>query len=146
MGYDFHIVRTDEWWDEEVGGGISLSEWLALVAKDDTMCMDGFAEVDLPERLKFRAENDGLAVWSDYSGNKEGGNQAWFDFGNNGIVVKNPDKEILVKMLDIAAKLDARVIGDEGEEYRSPADLDAPPRESAPRSVPRRRKPWWKFW
>ncbi len=26
MGYEVHITRNKEWWDEDVGGGLSLDE------------------------------------------------------------------------------------------------------------------------
>ncbi|MEO9593743.1 hypothetical protein, partial [Rhodopirellula bahusiensis] len=81
-----------------------------------------FAEVELPDGSTLRTENEGLAVWTEYPGNEDGGNQAWFDFRHHAIVVKNPDQDILTKMLEIAARLNAKVIGDEGEEYKAPTD------------------------
>ena len=59
----------------------------------------------------------GLAVWAAYSGHDPQGNQAWFDWRDGRIVVKNPDQEILAKMRQVAAHFRARVMGDDGEEY-----------------------------
>ena len=146
MGYDLHISRNDEWWDEEGGGGISFAEWSSFVDADETMRMDGFAEVDLPDGSTLRTESEGLAVWTGYAGNEDGGNQAWFDFRHHAIVVKNPDQDILTKMLEIAATLNAKVIGDEGEEYTLPTDHGVPTRAAMQQMVSAPRKPWWKFW
>ena len=146
MGYELYISRNDEWWDEEVGGGISLSEWSSLIDADDTMRMDGFAEVDLPDGSTLRTENEGLAVWTQYAGNEVGGNQAWFDFRHHAIVVKNPDQAILTKMLEIAAKQNAMVIGDEGEQYNSPTDHGVPTRTAVLKAKSAHSKPWWMFW
>lgn len=146
MGYDLHISRNDEWWDEEIGGGISFADWSSLVDADDTMRMDGFAEVNLPDGSTLRIENEGLAVWTEYAGNEDGGNQAWFDFREGAVVVKNPDQDILAKMLEVAGKLDAKVVGEEGEEYKSPTDHGTMTREAMSEVISRRQKPWWKFW
>lgn len=49
MGYEVHIVRNEEWWDEDVGGGISLDEWKAYVDTDGTMRLDNVAEASTPD-------------------------------------------------------------------------------------------------
>ncbi|MER7721983.1 hypothetical protein ABTX99_34530 [Streptomyces flaveolus] len=33
MGYELHITRRDDWWDEE-GSAISRQEWESVVAAD----------------------------------------------------------------------------------------------------------------
>lgn len=146
MGYDIHIVRNDDFWDEEIGGGISLDEWSSYVAQDNTMRMDGTAEVDLPNESKLIIESEGLAVWTAYAANEVGGNQAWFGFHNNAIVVKNPDQQILAKMLEIAASLNAKVLGDEGEQYEFPNDHGVPKHEVMQELLTEPTRPWWKFW
>ena len=143
MGYDLHIVRNEQWWDEEVGGGIPLAEWSSFVETDDTMRMDNLAEVKLPDGSTLRTESEGLAVWTEYAGNEVDGNQAWFAFRDDAIVVKNPDQDILAKMLEVAASLNAKIVGDDGEEYVSPSDHGVPTRQMMLMSE---RKPWWKFW
>ncbi|UPG91504.1 hypothetical protein L2Y96_06975 [Luteibacter aegosomaticola] len=113
MGYDVHITRKTEWFDEE-GPTISIDEWKAYIASDPEIRLDGFAEAIVGGGAVLRIEQEGLAVWTGYS-NRE--NSVWIGPGSGGITVKNPDEEILRKMFEIALALDARVIGDEGEEY-----------------------------
>ena len=54
-------------------------------------------------------------VWTAYPG--EQANAFWYDDG--AIVVKNPDEHYVRKMVETAARLDARVQGDDGEFYGS---------------------------
>ncbi len=146
MGYELHIVRNEEWWDEDADGGISFDEWSSLVDADDSMRMDGYAEVTSPDGAKLRIENQGLAVWTGFPGNIDGGNQAWFDFRDGRIVFKNPDQDILQKMLEIAGALNAKIVGDDGEEYNSPTDHGVPKRLSGAHVDTSEAKPWWRFW
>ena len=69
-------------------GGISLEEWEDFVHDDDEMRLDGFAEITTPDGSKLRMESAGLAVWTGYSKNIDGGNQAWLHFRDCSIVVK----------------------------------------------------------
>jgi hypothetical protein len=115
MGYDVHITRIDDWTKAE-SKPIRLEEWIAVVRDDPEMHLDGFAEAETPGGL-LRYESKGLAVWTAYSGHQVDGNKAWFDHRRGAVIVKNPDEEILRKMKEIAKKLKAKVIGDEGEEY-----------------------------
>ncbi len=116
MGYDFHITRASEWSESE-SAPIRLDEWKAYVAADPEFRMDNFAKVTTPQGETIRYDNEGLAVWTRYSGNREDGNMAWFDHWRGRIAVKNADDEIRKKMKKIAAFFGARVVGDDGEEY-----------------------------
>ena len=116
MGYEIHITRKTEWFDED-GPEISLEDWKAYIASDPEMRLDGYAEATMENGDVFRTEHDGIAVWTAYSGHGVDGNMAWLYPGSGGIVAKNPDREILAKMFEIAQALGARVVGDEGEEY-----------------------------
>lgn len=116
MGYDLHITRAEEWYESETNP-ISLEEWIAYVRSDPEMRLDGYAEAKVPDQGALRYENEGLAVWTSYSGNAKKGNFAWFDFRQGNVVVKDPDDEIIAKMSRIAKVLNARVQGDEGEFY-----------------------------
>lgn len=62
------------------------------------------------------------------------GNHAWFDLQNGCIVVKNPDTEILHKMLRVAARFDAHVHGEDGEDYGADGDAAAKDADT----------PWWR--
>ena len=106
MGYDVHIERHEK-------SALTLDEWLRVVSEDPEMRLDGFAAAQSPKGEVIRYENKGLAVWSAHSGKRE----IWFDYRNGKVVVKNPDAEVLAKMRSIAAKLRARVQGEEGELY-----------------------------
>ncbi len=142
MGYDVHITRKENWFDEE-GPSISLEEWISLVGADPGMLLEGFAEAATPSGEKIRVESEGLSVWTAYSGHGKDGNMAWFDLRAGCVVVKNPDEEILKKMYEIARRLGAKVQGDDGEVYGSDGNLDDFPLNRDPAGP---RKPWWKFW
>lgn len=116
MGYDVHITRKQHWSDED-GEEIPLAEWLAVVEADAGMRLDGYAEASLKDGAVLRIENEGLSVWTEWSGHGRGGGMAWFDHSRGSIAVKNPDPEILRKMWELAQTLSASVQGDEGELY-----------------------------
>jgi hypothetical protein len=116
MGFDVYITRNEDPFEEN-GENISLDEWLNYVKNDSTMRLDNFAEAPIDGTDSYlRMENAGLSVWKDYSKNIEGGNMAWFNYQDGMISVKNPDIEILAKMLVIARILKAKVVPEEGEE------------------------------
>lgn len=138
MGYDIHITRKKNWYDED-GPSISVEEWAEFVNADPEMRLDGYAQTQLPDGQSLRIEREGLSVWVGYSGNDEDGNMAWFLFSNDGVVVKNPDEEILKKMVSIADVLGAKVQGDDGELY----GMDGVIRTENSKGE---KRPWWKFW
>lgn len=150
MGYDLHITRASTWLDAE-SSPITLKEWIAYVEQDAEMRLDGFAEAEVSSGEILRTESPGLAVWTAWSQRGVDGGQAWFDHYNGCVVVKDPDEEIIQKMISVAAKLDARVVGDEGETYPT-TDQDGDEGESYPTTVkdlvdqqesPSKR-PWWR--
>jgi hypothetical protein len=101
MGYDVHITRKKNWCDQD-GPEIPLAEWTSIERSDQGMRLDGYAETRLENGRILRTENEGLAVWTEYSRQGEVGNLAWFDFRSGNVVVKNPDSEILQKMWSLA--------------------------------------------
>ncbi len=121
MGYDIHITRKALWFEDD-GPAIGFDEWKNLVLSDPEMRLDGFAEALTTQGAKVRIESEGMSVWTAYSKHGRGGNMACFDLKAGNIDVKNPDKEILTKMHQIALKLDAKVQGDEGEFYDAKGD------------------------
>jgi len=144
MGYDIHITRQENWYDDDTSKTISLTEWKKYLESDLEMRLDNFAEAILQNGDKIRLENEGLAVWTKYSGDKIDSNHAWFDFRSGNITVKNPDEEIMRKMLSIAEKLNAKMQGDEGEIY----DLAEIKKVSSTLNAfnNKIKKPWWKLW
>jgi hypothetical protein len=122
MGYDIHITRKQDWFDEEPQ--ILAAEWAAYVASDPTMRLDGYAEASTPAGDTLRYESEGLSVWTGYSRHDPDGNMAWFDFRNGDVVVKNPDSETLKKMWQVAQTLGAKVQGGEGETYAADGSVE----------------------
>ena len=116
MGYDFHITRGTEWFEAE-STPISMEEWLAYVKSDPEMRLDGFAEASVGNDRVLRCEDPNMAVWTACSGDGVGGNHAWMWLSHGNIEAKNADAEIIAKMWRIAQRLQARVVGDEDEEY-----------------------------
>jgi hypothetical protein len=115
MGYDVHITRAKNWMDSE-SHPISLEEWKRCVALDPEFTLETTAMAEVDD-VKLAYENDGLAVWNACSKHDIDGNKAWFDFGEGRVTVKNPTGEIISKMKMIAERLNASVIGDDGEKY-----------------------------
>ncbi|HUT93872.1 MAG TPA: hypothetical protein VMY37_30695 [Thermoguttaceae bacterium] len=99
MGYDFHITRADPWWEND-DRPIAPEEWLKIVEDDPELRLDP-------------ANGPYFATWlgdSELDG-------PWLDWDDGRISTKNPDRALLDKMLDIARRLGANVLGDDGEPY-----------------------------
>ena len=146
MGYEIHITRKAEWFDED-GPDITLDDWKNYISSDSEMRLDGYAEAITANGEILRMEHDGIAVWTAYSGHGIDGNMAWLYPASGGIVAKNPDQEILAKMFGIAQTLGARVLGDEGEEYGADGNVLATHGDedgASPETV-YPKKPWWKI-
>jgi hypothetical protein len=116
VGYELHITRKPNWFDD--GPEIRLDEWIAVVKQDPEMRLDGFAETETGDtHAVLRVEDSSLAVWTAYSAHGRDGNMAWLYLSQGSVVAKNPDQEIRTKMAALARRLGARVQGDEGEFY-----------------------------
>lgn len=123
MGYQLHITRAPEWIEADQWP-IELDEWLRLVEQD-------------PDRVLQDSGLPGFVVWTALS---QGGAHPpmWH---TEGCVVSSAAETLVArKMHQIAQRLGARVVGDDGEEYDAagePVGHEAPePRGS--------RRPWWK--
>lgn len=115
MGYDVHITRRADWWEEE-GHRISTDEWSAVVASDSDLGTVQVARASpwgddavLEYRTPWLAQMVTHPEAHTYG--------AWLNWRDGRIVVKNPDGPMLAKMVQIALKLGARVQGDDGEYY-----------------------------
>lgn len=115
MGYEVHITRKVEWSDEN-GPRISENEWKAYVASDSELVITGAAEQANPNGETIRIAQPLLTEWRRHSSRSP----VWFSYFEGNLSVKNPDEECLAKMRQIAAKLLARVQGDDGEFYDEP--------------------------
>jgi hypothetical protein len=108
MGYDFHITRAPSWLDSPTHP-ISRSEWEALVASDSELETSANDWIEaIPERS---IERTYATVWIAHPDRVP----FWYDDGE--IKAKNADTPTRRKMVEIALRLDARVFGDDGEEY-----------------------------
>jgi hypothetical protein len=106
MGYDLHITRKKFWADPD-GPQITAAEWLAYVAADPQLRLEGNSQRHTV-KLSVESEHD----------------EPWLEWFQGDVYTKNPDEPILAKMLEIAKALNARVQGDDGEIYRSPSFED----------------------
>jgi len=145
MGYDVHITRKEEWFDEE-GEEITLNEWCDFVNTSTDMRLDGYAETETPSGT-LRVESEGLTVWVGYSNHDKDGNMAWFDYFEGNIKVKNPDDEILKKMYQIARSLNAKVQGEECEVYGENGQSNWQELKAQGEAMRESTsKKWWQFW
>ncbi|HEX7134294.1 MAG TPA: hypothetical protein VF228_17090 [Iamia sp.] len=130
MGYDLHITRTDDW-TQSADDPITLDEWLALAS------------------ASVHVEEDGRVTGGDVTpfhlvADPDGPNLYWYEDGR--VVVRGVETSSFPHLVDLAAELGAKVVGDDGEHYRTDGttfepDVDAPDaREQQP--TPRRR--WWR--
>lgn len=124
MGYELHITRRENWFDEEDIRDISLSDWKVYVENDPDMRFESYATAKISEEEDLLYSSEGLSVWTKYSKDGIQGNHAWFDHSNGNISVKNPDPEIVEKMVLIAEHFKAKVQGDDGEFYDSRNSYD----------------------
>jgi hypothetical protein len=143
MGYDIHITRKSEWFEEKQPS-ISLAEWLAYIDSDSEMRLDRCAEARLNDGAVLRLEDPSLAVWTGHPehGKRDGFAWLWLSAGN--IEAKNPDVPTLKKMWAIAQAFQAKVQGDDGELYDSSGQIV--PRDDQSATPAPRNKPWWRVW
>jgi len=136
MGYDVHITRRDDWW-EEGGPEISRAEWFHYINNDTSLQLSRSVIVENNKGDPVSLKADSLAVWLEWPHREEGVSESllWHSEGN--IYAKNPDRETLAKMHAIAGTLKAKVQGDDGEVYGASGEL---------RGLKSGRQPWWKVW
>ena len=97
LGYDLHITRRAEWSDDD-GPSITLDEWLAYIRSDPAVTPD---PDNGPQDFLVSVGAEPCPLW--------------WDRGE--LLTKHPDKAFIRKMVSIARALNARVVGDDGEEY-----------------------------
>lgn len=103
MGYDLHITRAENWLENQ-GREISKEEWLALVHED-------------PELTPDPTNGDCAVLWQGECSRAD----PWFDWYDGNVYTSDPDREVLAKSLEMAARLQAHVQGDDGVRYETPA-------------------------
>lgn len=128
MGYELHITRASEWFEAEQCP-IELDEWLEIVEQD-------------PDLVLQDSGLAGFAVWTAWSQNGVHP-PMWHSEGC--VVSSATETQVVRKMHQIAQRLGARIVGDDGEEYDATGrqtGVAAGPLRGQPPQGPRR--PWWK--
>ncbi|MEI7188048.1 hypothetical protein [Dickeya dianthicola] len=105
MGWELHIVRTENWFDS-ASNPISSEEWLQIIHDDEELSID-------------KNNRDFYAIWSGHSERDE----PWLDWNDGRISTKHPDEALYCKMLQIAKKLNAVVVDEDDHKYILPTDL-----------------------
>ena len=146
MGYELHIIRRTNWDDEEAESNIALEEWLQYVATDAELNLTNGYESKFPGEEISWTDRPGFCLWTAHP---DGGpyDAYWLDYRFGMISCKNPDDFTVMKMIEIATALDAKVQGDHGEYYDiSYFDNKSLPTEALNQKSLPVNKPWWKFW
>ncbi len=129
MGYDLHITRTTDWLDS-AEQPISREEWRTYVESD-------------PE-LDSSKDDELSAAWYGEDG-RPGQSECvggfWWNEGR--IVEKNPNKSEIWKMTQMATVFNARLVGDNDEEYRSNGEIYEERYVEKPPGVFKRLWAWW---
>lgn len=116
MGYDLHITRKEFWADEDVENSISRLEWQEYLKADSEITDD-------PENPH---EDNYLYI-------RDGGNwPLWFNPRLGNIDTKNPEVDVIKKMVRIANALGAQVRGDDDELYDLNGDIVPYKQETSP--------------
>lgn len=108
MGYDFHITRANTWLESHLYP-ITKAEWDAIVASDSEL--ETSADCWVERNTANGVERTYDTVWIAHPDHVP----FWWQEGE--IKTKNADQATRRKMVEIASRLNARVVGDEGEEY-----------------------------
>lgn len=108
MGWELHIIRTENWFDS-ASNPISSEEWLQLVDDDKELSKD-------------RKNVEFFAILSGQSQH----NGPWLDWNNGRISTKHPDEALYCKMMQIADKLNAVVVDEGGHKFLLSSDLINP--------------------
>lgn len=129
MGYDLHITRANDWLDS-AEQPISREEWRAYIEFD-------------PE-LDSSKEDELDAAWYGEDGRPRQsecvGGFWWYE---GRIVEKNPSKAEIGKMTQVATVFNARVVGEEDEEYRANGEIWEYKYIDKPPGLFKRLWAWW---
>lgn len=123
MGWELHIVRTENWFDSS-NNPISSDEWLQIINDDEELSVD-------------KTKGDFFAVWSGQSEHDE----PWLEWNDGRISTKHPDEALYCKMLLIAKKLNAVVVDEDDHKYILSSDLLNPSWENSSPAVKK-----YSFW
>jgi hypothetical protein len=97
----------------------------------------------LPGMPNFRVKHEGYEVWWTALPEINDEGVVWFTYVEPGFIqVKNPDEQILHKMYQIAIQLNARLIGEEDEEYGEHGEVLRQPLHAASEQSRPKSKTW----
>jgi hypothetical protein len=123
MGYDLRITRADC----GVNGAslpIEPEEWLEVVQADPDLELVGSMG---PHFVRWSGESTLV--------------EPWLDWSQGSVFTKNPDQALVTKMIQLAASMSARVVGEAGEAYSIASDggvvLEEPDLDPAMAGAPR---------
>lgn len=114
MGYNIYITRAEVPYENE-DSQITLKEWQHLIHKDRELEAINKLEIILPNGMTLSQENEGIAVWEYKIQNEK--QQIYFHYSEGNILTEYGDALMIKKMKEIANRLKAKVIGEEGEAY-----------------------------
>jgi len=132
MGYDLSIIR----YKGEEPAEIAFEEWKNYVDGDEELEQSDMTDDGMYWEWNAHPEHNDPAA-----------GRPWLNYSNGQIYSKNPDREMVIKMVQIASTLDAKVQGQDGEFYDADGvvdevqDKEEPGKKFLPVS-----KPWWRFW
>jgi hypothetical protein len=93
MGYEIHITRRSDWSDGS-GPAITGQEWSRVAGAD-------------PSQRHAPDSSEGSYEYAE--------GQGWFELADGCVISKSPSEATLAKAHELAAKLRAKVQGDDGE-------------------------------
>lgn len=95
------------------GGDLNLKSWLDICKADENMQhIDKFETINPKTGEKIIIQSKNSCLWLD----EQSGKQFWFYYSNERITI-GADMAQVKKAKQIAIILNAKVVGDEGEEY-----------------------------
>ncbi|WP_037287722.1 hypothetical protein [Saccharibacillus sacchari] len=109
MAYEIHIERKDE------ENSITMEEWENYIENDNELEATDHIEIELPNGMTIGMSGEGMAVWKKTIEDEE--IAVTFTFREGEVSARYLNDNQIEKMKDIATKLQAIVVGDEGEEY-----------------------------
>lgn len=116
MGYQIHIKRCDENWTND-RNPIRIEEWDRVVASDPSLQVMNVLEVTDPDtgKVLLRVHGDRMAKWVPDEKNPE---EFVCFILNRGVLSFSADALVFYdKLKEVAMKLGANIIGDDGELY-----------------------------
>ena len=119
MGYDLHIVRTEDWTDA-ASAPITKQEVDALIAADSDLAWSTTDYVDMKDDTGV-ATRYFMISWR---------GEPCFWWYRDQIRCSNPDDAQQLKLVQIARALNAFTVGDEGEVYDGDSGSPRPPTAS----------------